>query len=77
MELPLTKIKHKIAKIVPELLSSAQFRPSTIKKSNLIPELYKWIRFHPYAELAHYGGLPRQRQVNLWLHLVVKYPFYP
>ena len=77
MELPLTKIKHKIAKIVPELLSSAQFRPSTIKKSNLVPKLYKWFCFHPYAQLAHHGGLPCQRRVNLGLYLVVKYAFYP
>ena len=66
-----------MAKIVPELLSSAQFRPSTIKKFNLVPKLYKLVRYHPYAELAHHGGLPRQRRVNLELHLVVKYPFYP
>ena len=58
-------------------MSLAQFRPSTIKKSNLVPELYKYVRYHPYAELAHHGGLPRQRRVNLGLHLAVKYPFYP
>ena len=46
--------------------------------TNLVSKLYKWVRFHPYAELAHHGGgLARQRRVNLGLHLVVKYPFYP
>ena len=57
-------LKGKIAKIIPGLLSSAQFRPSTIKKTNLVPELYKWVCFRPYGELAHHGGLPCQRQVN-------------
>ena len=38
----LTKfINGKIVKIILELLSSAQFRPSTIKMVNLVPELYK------------------------------------
>ena len=64
----------KIAKIILELLSLAQFHPSTIKKFNLMPELYKWVRIYPYAELARHGGLPRQRRVSLGLHLLVKYP---
>ena len=67
----------KIAKIILELLSLAQFYPSTIKKSNFVPKLYRWVSFRPYAELAHPDGLPCQRRVNLELHLVVKYPFYP
>ena len=37
----------KIAKIILELLSLAQFHPSTIKKFNLMPELYKWVRIYP------------------------------
>ena len=37
------------SKIRSERSRLAQFCPSTIKKSNLIPELYKWARFRPYA----------------------------
>ena len=68
--------KGKIVKIILKLLSSAQFRPSTIKIVNLVPELYKWVRFCPYAELACHGGLSHQRRVSLGLHPLVKYPFY-
>ena len=68
--------KGKIVKIILKLLSSAQFRPSTIKIVNLVPELYKWVRFYPYAELACHGRLSHQRRVSLGLHTLVKYPFY-
>ena len=67
----------KIAKIILNLSSSAQFHPSTIKRVNLVPKLYKWVHFHSYAGLACHGGLPRRWRVSLGLYLVVKYPFYP
>ena len=45
-----------IAKIVPKLSSSAPFCPSIIKNANLIPKLYKCIRFRLYAELERHAG---------------------
>lgn len=70
-------LKGEIAKFVPELSRSAQFRPSTIKMSNLVPELSILVRFCPCAEMACHRGLPRQRTVRLDFQLTLKYQFYP
>ena len=49
-----------IVKIVPKLSSLAPFCPSIIKNANLIPTLYKCIRFRLYAELERHAGPERR-----------------
>ena len=70
-------LKRQNSQICPELSWPAQFRHSTIKMSNLVPEQSILVRFHPCAEMACHHGLTCQRIVRLAFQLTLKYQFYP